>query len=180
MTMALRNGSCGIDFRNFCSGLDLTIPSTQTHGAALFDNTFLGLHQINDWAKTQPDGGTGGLLKCGARSFDWCVPRRRRRWGGRAEQRVRCVGRAQVECEPPPPPPPPLRHNTRRGTAFIFWISFVSSHLQPPMYLFTSNPCMHYMPPPPRDLWQPAGSACSVVPSFRFTVTARASPDSYM
>ena len=27
--------------------------------------------QINDWAKTQPDGGAGGLLKCGARSFDW-------------------------------------------------------------------------------------------------------------
>jgi hypothetical protein len=30
-----------------------------------------GLHPINQWAKTQPDGGLKGLLECGARSFDF-------------------------------------------------------------------------------------------------------------
>jgi len=29
------------------------------------------VHQINDWAKTQPDGGAQGELNCGARAFDW-------------------------------------------------------------------------------------------------------------
>jgi hypothetical protein len=29
------------------------------------------LHQVNNWAKTQPDGGPSALLGCGARAFDW-------------------------------------------------------------------------------------------------------------
>ena len=29
------------------------------------------LHQINNWAKTQQDGGPLGMLECGARAFDW-------------------------------------------------------------------------------------------------------------
>merc|ERR1711871_464905 len=29
------------------------------------------LHQINDWTKTQADGGPSGMLNCGARGFDW-------------------------------------------------------------------------------------------------------------
>ena len=28
-------------------------------------------HQINNWAKTQQDGGPAGMLDCGARAFDW-------------------------------------------------------------------------------------------------------------
>lgn len=29
------------------------------------------LHQVNNWAKTQADGGAKGMLDCGARGFDW-------------------------------------------------------------------------------------------------------------
>ena len=49
-------------------------PMIMAHDAA---TTYLKgglLHQIYDWTKTQPDGGATGLLNCGARSFDWCVP----------------------------------------------------------------------------------------------------------
>ena len=46
-------------------------PIIMAHDAA---TTYLEggfLHQINDWTKTQPDGGPIGLLNCGARAFDW-------------------------------------------------------------------------------------------------------------
>lgn len=46
-------------------------PMIMVHDAA---TTYLQgglLHQINDWAKTQPDGGAQGELNCGARGFDW-------------------------------------------------------------------------------------------------------------
>jgi len=46
-------------------------PMIMAHDAA---TTYLkgGLfHQINDWAKTQADGGAKGMLDCGARAFDW-------------------------------------------------------------------------------------------------------------
>jgi hypothetical protein len=39
------------------------------HDAA---TTYLSKQSIvNKWAKTQPDGGTLGMLECGARAFDW-------------------------------------------------------------------------------------------------------------
>ena len=44
-------------------------PMLMVHNAA---TTYLPggiLHQINNWAKTQPDGGISGLLDCGARCF---------------------------------------------------------------------------------------------------------------
>ena len=28
-------------------------------------------HPINNWTKTQPDGGPSALLDCGTRAFDW-------------------------------------------------------------------------------------------------------------
>jgi hypothetical protein len=46
-------------------------PMIMTHDAA---TTYLkggGIHQINNWTKTQPDGGPAGQLNCGARAFDW-------------------------------------------------------------------------------------------------------------
>lgn len=46
-------------------------PMIMCHDAA---TTYLPggvLHPVNNWAKTQPDGGTSGLLDCGARAFDW-------------------------------------------------------------------------------------------------------------
>jgi len=46
-------------------------PMIMVHDAA---TTYLEggfFHQINNWAKTQPDGGTRGELNCGARAFDW-------------------------------------------------------------------------------------------------------------
>ena len=65
-------------FASSCSGLrdPSTTPVNEwpiimAHDAA---TTYLEgglLHQINNWAKTQQDGGPSGLLNCGARSFDW-------------------------------------------------------------------------------------------------------------
>lgn len=46
-------------------------PMIMAHDAA---TTYLKggfFHQINDWTKTQQDGGAAGLLQCGTRSFDW-------------------------------------------------------------------------------------------------------------
>ena len=46
-------------------------PMIMAHDAA---STYLtaGLaHQVNDWSKTQQDGGAAGLLDCGARMLDW-------------------------------------------------------------------------------------------------------------
>lgn len=46
-------------------------PIIMAHDAA---TTYLKggvLHQVNDWTKTQPDGGPSGLMDCGARAFDW-------------------------------------------------------------------------------------------------------------
>jgi len=46
-------------------------PMIMVHDAA---TTYLEgglLHQVNNWAKTQPDGGAQGELNCGARAFDW-------------------------------------------------------------------------------------------------------------
>lgn len=46
-------------------------PMLMVHNAA---TTYLRggiLHPINNWAKTQPDGGISGLLDCGARAIDW-------------------------------------------------------------------------------------------------------------
>jgi hypothetical protein len=46
-------------------------PMIMAHDAA---TTYLEgglLHQINNWAKTQADGGMHGELVCGARAFDW-------------------------------------------------------------------------------------------------------------
>eukprot|EP00656_Telonema_subtile_P050185 TRINITY_DN6435_c0_g1_i1.p1 TRINITY_DN6435_c0_g1~~TRINITY_DN6435_c0_g1_i1.p1 ORF type:complete len:339 (+),score=82.65 TRINITY_DN6435_c0_g1_i1:142-1158(+) len=46
-------------------------PMLMVHDAA---TTYLKgglLHQVNNWAKTQPDGGAKGELNCGARAFDW-------------------------------------------------------------------------------------------------------------
>ena len=44
-------------------------PMIMAHDAATTYLPSTGL--VNPWTKTQPDGGTAGLLNCGARAFDW-------------------------------------------------------------------------------------------------------------
>lgn len=46
-------------------------PMIMAHDAATTYLIGSAIHQINRWAKTQPDGGTTQLLNCGARAFDW-------------------------------------------------------------------------------------------------------------
>ena len=46
-------------------------PMIMVHDAATSYLKGGTLHQINDWAKTQVDGGAQGELNCGARAFDW-------------------------------------------------------------------------------------------------------------
>ena len=43
-------------------------PMVHAHDAA---TTYLESGVVNDWAKTQQDGGVSSMLDCGARSFDW-------------------------------------------------------------------------------------------------------------
>lgn len=64
---------CGIVFAKKDPNLTLLTqwPMLQAHDSA---TTYLPgglLHPINNWAKTQGDGGVKGLLECGVRSFDW-------------------------------------------------------------------------------------------------------------